>query len=193
MDTSGSLSNTAMTRMLAFSANLTSRLTAPVGPDALRSSRVASLHFDSTAVVDFNFMRFNNASAAAAAIRNTTRVVNGGTATNLAVTALQTQLFLVRSLNPSGWRNSTAIPSVALFITDGTAWDTKKFETAIATFDRTFGDRISRFAVGIGNYNATQLLMMTKNKAANVFMFTTFSALTSSFVDTLLLAMYCNT
>ena len=155
LDTSGSIPNGALAKLLNFSAHLVNNLPYAVGPHPVLGSRVAVIHFDTVATILANFSTYTTASGIGAAIRAAARLPLGLTNTHLALNQLRTQVLLSSGI--TGWRN-LSVPTVVVLITDGTATDARRFDTAVANLDAKFGYSLTRLAFGVDQYNATQLL-----------------------------------
>jgi uncharacterized protein YegL len=175
-------------QMLDFTAKLVEQLPLPVGSNVVTESRVAAINFDSSALVDFDFTFYTTPASAEAALRAITPIViNGGTATHQAVNQLRSSVLL----DSAGWRGG-AVPTAVVFVTDGAASDAKKTDTAIANFDAAFGFTISRFAIGVGDYNATQLLGLAHGVVDHVSTFNAFAGLVDdSFVASFITKIFC--
>jgi uncharacterized protein YegL len=182
------MSATAVTQMLDFTAKLTHMLPHSVGIDVVASSRVAAINFDSSAHLNFDFTVYSTMASAESALRAIQPVVeNGGTATHQAVNLLRSTLLT----DASGWR-SNAVPTVVVFITDGAASDAIKTDLAVANLDTTFGYTVDRFAIGVGDYNATQLSLLAHGVANHVTTFNAFVGLVDdAFIATFIAQIFC--
>jgi matrilin-3 len=188
LDTSGSMSSISVAQMLDFTAKLTQMLPRSIGVDGAADSRVAAINFDSSSRLVFDFNAYSTSASAGSALRAITPVVqNGGTATHQAVNLLRTTLLS----ESSGWRAS-AVPTVVVFVTDGAASDAKKTDLAIANLDATFGFTVDRFAIGVGDFNSTQLSLLAHGDASHITTFNAFVGLVDdSFISTFISQIFC--
>jgi hypothetical protein len=182
------MSADSVMQMLDFTAKLVEQLPKPVGSNVLTESRVAAINFDSSTRIDFDFTVHTTSTSVEAALRAITPIViNGGTATHQAVNQLRASLLL----DTAGWRGG-AVPTTVVFVTDGAASDAKKTDTAIANLNAAFGYSVNRFAIGVGDFNATQLLALANGMEDQVLTFNEFAGLVDdNFVASFITKIFC--
>ncbi|KAK7487973.1 hypothetical protein BaRGS_00020718 [Batillaria attramentaria] len=149
-----------------LSLNFTARVAAAM--DVPNTIKVATIVFDSTASIHFDFNDYSTKAQVLSAIRSTPKP-GGGTSTYLALDLARTTLF-----TPA--RGATSNRRVAVLITDGRS----NFALTSQAATLLKGAGVTVFAIGVGGYNLLELKeVASEPKCTHVFTLQDFSQIDS--------------